>query len=398
MPYQFYRKMLFGLILIILAIKVVSQSTSPKLVTINPQSTTKGDLKLSDVVESIKYIPLETRNNCLIGNVTYFDVSQNYIIVYCSQAKNFYLFRKNGTFIRKISRLGQGPSEYIEPSAIYLDELKKNIIICDFNKMLYFSLDGAFLNYKSIDLNQEMYLGYANERFVTGTPSGVFIDSTFYVYKILDSQGKVIKKAKKSIPLYVGGNKEHKVAFVSFGPPIHYYKFDGKIHVKEAVLNDTVYEVSLNNLFLPKYVIKAGKYSVTPEIKSDLKRYFDLARSYVVPLSVFEARNYLFLSYQYKEIKYYCYYDKTTKTLNYFDSKQGIPNDYNGGFDFWPYHISGQSNNEFYTFYNADKFSDQPQQKKYAPKGSPASIKQVKDLFQKMDPEANPVLVITKMK
>ena len=163
-------------------------------------------------------------------------------------------------------------------------------------------------------------------------------------------------------------------------------------------MNDTVYEVSLNNLFLPKYVIKAGKYSVTPEIKSDLKRYFDLARSYVVPLSVFEARNYLFLSYQYKEIKYYCYYDKTTKTLNYFDSKQGIPNDYNGGFDFWPYHISGQSNNEFYTFYNADKFSDQPQQKKYAPKGSPASIKQVKDLFQKMDPEANPVLVITKMK
>lgn len=138
MPYQFYRKMLFGLILIILAIKVVSQSTSPKIVTINPQSTTKGDLKLSDVVESIKYIPLETRNNCLIGNVTYFDVSQNYIIVYCSQAKNFYLFRKNGTFIRKISRLGQGPSEYIEPSAIYLDELKKNIIICDFNKMLYF--------------------------------------------------------------------------------------------------------------------------------------------------------------------------------------------------------------------------------------------------------------------
>ena len=40
-------------------------------IKLTPTDTPKGDLKLADLVESLEYVPLETKANCLVGDVRY---------------------------------------------------------------------------------------------------------------------------------------------------------------------------------------------------------------------------------------------------------------------------------------------------------------------------------------
>ena len=80
----------------------------------------------------------------------------------------------------------------------------------------------------------------------------------------------------------------------------------------------------------------------------------------------------------------------------YFDSEEGIPDDYTGGIDFWP---SKQKNNELYGFHNAyDLLNKYDQQNKLTPKGPAESVQKVQSLLENLDPEDNPVLIIATLK
>ena len=62
----------------------------------------------------IKYIPLETSNECLIGYVNKIMIRNNLIYVAdFNQAKALFIFDIDGKFIFKIDRKGRGPGEYI---------------------------------------------------------------------------------------------------------------------------------------------------------------------------------------------------------------------------------------------------------------------------------------------
>ena len=61
-----------------------------EIIQIDLERIKRGTLKLSDMIESIEYIPLETNNNCLIGDICSSSgsknlvlLSDNYILVNC---------------------------------------------------------------------------------------------------------------------------------------------------------------------------------------------------------------------------------------------------------------------------------------------------------------------------
>jgi hypothetical protein len=71
------------------------------------------DVRLSELLEDFKFIPLETNEKCLISN-TKIHFSEDYILV---GTQNFpgtarlYRFDKNGNFIDEIGKAGRGPGE-----------------------------------------------------------------------------------------------------------------------------------------------------------------------------------------------------------------------------------------------------------------------------------------------
>ena len=67
--------------------------------------------KLSDIVSSIEYVPLETSDSCLLPGVCFVNsITDDYILVSdLDQAP--YLFDRQGKFLNRIGRRGRGPGE-----------------------------------------------------------------------------------------------------------------------------------------------------------------------------------------------------------------------------------------------------------------------------------------------
>jgi len=96
-------------------------------------------LKISDFATDFKFVRLETRKECLLGEGTYY-VTNEYILV--EKPKHGILqFDSNGKFIRTLVKTGQGPKEYLmlkwavdeENQILYLNDYTKNGYILSYD-------------------------------------------------------------------------------------------------------------------------------------------------------------------------------------------------------------------------------------------------------------------------
>ena len=72
-------------------------------------------LKVSDFGKTIRYIPLETNDNCFVGDAPIVKVLKNHIIIHnrSNQGDNCLVFdKKDGSFITTIGRKGQSLKEF----------------------------------------------------------------------------------------------------------------------------------------------------------------------------------------------------------------------------------------------------------------------------------------------
>ena len=81
-------------------------SVSEDGVTVIPMKARPGDvLNLSDFAESIELIPLETRDDCLIGWIPEIKATQNHYIlisgVGVTDFQHLYVYDKQGKFVRQ---------------------------------------------------------------------------------------------------------------------------------------------------------------------------------------------------------------------------------------------------------------------------------------------------------
>ena len=359
-------------------------------IDIDPTNRHNGKLVLGDLVESVEYIPLETKDNCLIGQIVRYDVSKNYILVYCNKSNNVFLFRRDGRFIRQISGMGQGPEEYLRVNDVFIDENKNELILCTLGKLLFFNISGKFLRKFAFQLNQTPLWIYYNNQLLSGTPSGIF-PGTFSVFNIWSLEMQKIGSFVQSVRV------EHEYeqgAIMTAAPPLSKYMYQDKPHVRETALNDTVY-VGINSSLLPKYIINTGKYGITAEEKATFNLSF--LEKTVNVVSVAETETHILFRYKYKKALYCAYYNKDSGKLEYFDTREeGIPNNYNGGLDFWP---EKQINDEWYCFYDTpDLLEKATKHKSLTPIISQTSSQKYKSIVKKLDSEDNPVLVIAKLK
>jgi len=137
--------------------KKVSFSLEDYLHVIDLNKTEFVDIKLSELFASVTPIVLETTKESLIGNISKAVITPEYIIVFdASVAKALFLFRKDGTFLHKFGRVGNGPGEYSHIASFCYDNATGTIYMLDFhtnNVNLYDIHTGEFL--KSIKLKND---------------------------------------------------------------------------------------------------------------------------------------------------------------------------------------------------------------------------------------------------
>ena len=90
--------------------------------------------KLSDVVESVRLVPLETLDDVLLGNIRRTFIGKEYMIIQSYSGNiDFHLFSIDGKYIRKLGKNGTGPGEYSRVQSISVLEDEKLIFIQDIN-------------------------------------------------------------------------------------------------------------------------------------------------------------------------------------------------------------------------------------------------------------------------
>jgi hypothetical protein len=132
----------------------------------NIDSIRSVELKLSNF-SNVRYIPLETTDDCLIGNINKALIRNNRIYVAdFDQAFALFVFDLQGKFLFKIARMGQGPGEYVS----FRDfDIQSNGDIYMFDhfgrKFLLFDSEGEYLRDMGTDYTLSSFCLVKNKMY-----------------------------------------------------------------------------------------------------------------------------------------------------------------------------------------------------------------------------------------
>lgn len=192
--------LIFLFILFLVSCKESKQAdTSNYLVDANKITNIEGK-KLSSLLEYFEIIPLETSDDCLIGEIyTVKKRNGRYYIQHTNQ-RRLDVFDENGKHLNTIGRVGNGPGEYAAICDYDADE--KNIYLFSPGKMMFYDINGNFQ--KEISIKE---IGWAK---IIRIDSGFLISSNqpinAFSIAYLDNECNIIKTALPYNPKTTNSN------------------------------------------------------------------------------------------------------------------------------------------------------------------------------------------------
>ncbi|WFE86604.1 6-bladed beta-propeller [Parabacteroides chongii] len=155
-----------------------SVQNTPIIIPIEKQNA--QPISLTDYVDSVKYIPLDTKDENLINHLTKVFFVDDKILVVDGEEMRILFFDKSGEYLYKIDKQGKGPEEYTVLHTVMVDE-EKRIIVYDSmgHKLVYYSIDGKFLKATTEISNNALI------RNIINLPNGNFL---CYTYNLTSEQ------------------------------------------------------------------------------------------------------------------------------------------------------------------------------------------------------------------
>ncbi len=257
--------------------------------------------KASTYIEAVQYIPLETNNQNIIGNVTKIILSSNYIHIYDSQTNNVYQFDYKGKFVRKIGTTGNGPNEYVRISTFSVNPKTGNIAIyCEIKQsIIEFTSEGLPISDRKLGFVCSDFIYYEDGYMFYGgrfPNQNIFKDIFPEQYRLVNI-GADNEIVEKYLPTTY--NEELLRTAITSERNCLYYTHDNELRLLEKS-NGLVYDV--NNNMKSIYVVDFYKYTIPVSFfyDSDIgeKDIQCIEKSDCCYLSsFFETDNYIYLSY-----------------------------------------------------------------------------------------------------
>jgi hypothetical protein len=221
------------IILLVLIVVIVSCSTKKKTLSDECITSLKPEPNepqlLSSMIKSVRFIPLETTEQSLIGRLLMKikKINNKYYVSF--DFKELLEFDENGKFIKKIGRIGGGPGEYVELDDFDVFE-NGNIIIEGVQKLIFYDKDGKYQH------TVELEFMPGNMKLVQNNRILIFGSGTEYGIHEVDLSGKIIKKelkmnlATKNYKLihFVNYGQDKTITQIGNSNEFIFYDFNGK--------------------------------------------------------------------------------------------------------------------------------------------------------------------------
>ncbi|WP_276482359.1 6-bladed beta-propeller [Paraflavitalea pollutisoli] len=123
---------------------------------------------IDTLISSFSYIPLETTDSSLLGNINAVFPIKNRIVVFDKyNAKSVFIFSDQGKFVAKLSPSGEGPGEFNSIGRCKADSAGIDIFDNSLSKMLHYDLDGQFSKeYKVAHFYKTNFLKYSEGKYL----------------------------------------------------------------------------------------------------------------------------------------------------------------------------------------------------------------------------------------
>jgi len=397
------------------------------------------EIPVSEFVTELEYIPLETCDDCLIGQVNRgFIVTSTHIFV-AGGAPFLYAFDRDGRFIGKIGSVGQGPGEYRFLRALSIDENKQSLYVDALYYLLEYSWDGIFrrsfkIPSTTIEINNRIENWSMDKVFFVR--DNLFVGHTLnfsgnekYNFHLINDFGQVVKSFDNHILL----DRRPRATDAEFS--MRPFRISERMYLKEYA-NDTLYCLNEQNELVPQFVFDLGKYTFSKKKReNDVEMRYYLDGVIIIPdelTPMVGTPNYIFFSIHVRDastinipypqrpqprqtiripnVRYVDIrtplgiYDMVNQKTRLLDThpvtrRQGLINNLDGGLSFWPKYYN-YSDNELIDLWQAhtmkelltDDYFNAHEIK------APQAHQKLKELLGKLDEDDNPVVVIGKLK
>jgi len=150
-----------------------------------------AELKTSDFGKTIRYVPLETKDDCLIGSDPIVKVLKNHIVIEVN--RRCLLFDKNdGSFISEIGHMGQDPEAYTSASG-WSDEKEEFLYFSKMpDKLIKYDMNGVYAGKIEIPNPPGLAANYSiTDSGIIGYYNGINSSGNFTL-AFLDKEGALI--------------------------------------------------------------------------------------------------------------------------------------------------------------------------------------------------------------
>ncbi|WP_077152760.1 6-bladed beta-propeller [Bacteroides bouchesdurhonensis] len=230
-------------------------------------------ISINDLVTDIDTIGLEVTDSSLLGDIHMLRIMNDKLYILDTKDDAIYIFSRNGDFIRKIYRVGQGPKEYIRINGFEVDYQRNCLILTDsFSKRIFiFDEYGELL--KVVPLKFSAYIllarngGFLN--FYSG-PKQMYAsnqDMENYNIHVLDSCGNFVSS-------FLENQTPHRIDLEST-ERIDYHANSEDV-LFHPTFGNVIYRIDKNNQISPEYVFrnKSNYKLLTPEERRDMTHIF----------------------------------------------------------------------------------------------------------------------------
>lgn len=330
--------------------EAVPEADGVKTVYLEPLVGSEQVVKLSEVASKVLYIPLETSQESLVGDVRHAHIENNVIYLPDMGAKKLSRFSPEGKYLGSVGRNGRAYGEFATLTGFSFDyDYEKGAeLLFDLDKLIEYHKDGSVsvvqfdrFEEKTFEVNFIKKLGNkyicAISRFGTDVCDLVYLDSTGkLIGEIPDDYKSSEYKEQKVQNVKQGEMIFSAVRSRAFAFP---YRFGSRLMVTYPS-NDTIMAYKPDDT-IPKlaYVIDYGQYAGMKDEFGD---------DFIKLISTFtrESKNHLFLTFNFGKYRTSKSSEMLTRVL--FDKSTGeaksllgrLENDIDGGPSFWPLHVS----------------------------------------------------------
>ena len=371
-------------------------------------------VQLSEIAESIEYIPLETTKNSLVAKLSYNSVVFENNKFYIRYDQSIFVFDNTGKLIFKFNRLGRGPQEYDYLAEFCIDP-EENIIVRSIEKFILYDKSGNFVkiladkNYDpGISLKKCLPLGDNKYLFITNLKRGV---DNEYSAIIMDFASNTTLKIKypikerefvKSLPMMYRFTFYEVIAVRSNDGIMIYNGLDENILRVDKNLNiDTLFRINFGK-YHPRDI--PGEVLARADISSNVFRYlFPLESSRYIfdqfKLGAGAHKPRIMLKHSAKSeddvvtLDISCsLFEKSTGEFMLVDQPEknqiGFPDDFDGGPAVWPHYVS--TGNHLVASIEALKLITYSETHKVSDK--------LREMAGRIKETDNPVMILVKLK